>query len=138
MDVKLFVAVKALVVKGGKVLILREAETALDGVNPGKWGVPGGRIGPGEALHGALVREVKEEAGIQVSIGQVCHVDEWRPVVRGEQWQIVGTFYICKTEDKDIVLSDEHDEYKWIGPGEVDQYRLHSATQKAIEQYMVQ
>ncbi len=40
----------------------------------GLWGLPGGRIEPGESIMGAALREVKEETGLTVSITQLLGV----------------------------------------------------------------
>src|ERR1700756_1120219 len=35
----------------------------------GRWELPGGKVGPGESDAAALVRELAEELGIEVSVG---------------------------------------------------------------------
>jgi len=40
----------------------------------GVWGLPGGRIEPGESIRQAAVREVKEETGLTVKITQLLGV----------------------------------------------------------------
>ena len=49
-------------------------------------------------------------------IGRPFFVNEWRPVVRGEQWQIIGTFFECFADSDVVVLSGDHSEYIWIDP----------------------
>lgn len=112
---KLFVATKALIVKDGKVLMLRE-KTSTDGTQTGKYSTVGGRVQPGERFDEGLMREVKEECGLDIQIGQPLFVQEWRPNVRDEQWQIVAIFFICEPASDDVVLGDEHDHHKWIDP----------------------
>jgi 8-oxo-dGTP diphosphatase len=45
----------------------------LRGHNPGKglWSIPGGRIEPGESDEQAVVREVREETGLDVTCGRL-------------------------------------------------------------------
>lgn len=116
MQIKLFTAVKACIIHNGKMLILRESTEYEDGVNPGKFDIPGGRIIPGERFDTALHREVQEETGLSVTIGAPFHIDEWHPVVRGESWQIVGIFFLCRSESERVTLSRDHDQYVWIDP----------------------
>ena len=55
-EINLRVAAKAVIVKDGKVLILREASTYTEGTNIGKWGSPGGRIEASESFFDGLRR----------------------------------------------------------------------------------
>jgi 8-oxo-dGTP diphosphatase len=79
---KLFIATKAFVVKGGKVLIVRESSKYDEGTNAAKFDVVGGRLKPGERFDENLRREVKEETGLDIQIGKPFFVNEWRPVMR--------------------------------------------------------
>ncbi len=119
---KLFIATKALILHQGRVLLLRESGSYQDGTNKGRYDVPGGRLNPGEAFSEALKREVKEETGLSVTLGDPISVGEWRPVVRGEVWQIVGIFFECTSESEDVVLSTDHDAFEWIALEKIDQY----------------
>lgn len=67
------VGVGAIIVRDeGEVLLVRRGrEPAL-----GKWSVPGGLVEVGETLHDALLREVREESGLQVLVkGLVAVLD---------------------------------------------------------------
>src|SRR3989344_8134095 len=115
MIIKLFVATKAFIVNDkGKVLLVRESSKYKDGSNAGKLDIVGGRVEPGQRFDDSLKREVKEETGLEVKIGKPFFVNEWRPVVRGEQWQIVGIFFACTTTTDTVTLSQDHDAYEWI------------------------
>ncbi len=82
---KIFAACKAFVNYNGKILILRESGKYEDGTNVGRYDIPGGRVQPGESFDQGLIREIKEETGLDVEIGRPFAVVEWRPVVRDEQ-----------------------------------------------------
>ncbi len=120
MEPKLFIATKAFIVHDGKVLLVRESGNYADGVRGGLYQLPGGRMNPGENFLDSLYREVKEETGLNIQVVRPLYVDEWRPTVRGEQWQIVGIYFLCSTNDPSVVLSDEHDVYEWINPAKAD------------------
>jgi 8-oxo-dGTP pyrophosphatase MutT (NUDIX family) len=63
------VTARALIVIGGKLLLVS---------NTGDyWYTPGGRLEPGESLEQCLVREVFEETGLQVEVGNLIHVAEF-------------------------------------------------------------
>ncbi|MEK6948515.1 MAG: NUDIX domain-containing protein [Nanoarchaeota archaeon] len=118
MEVKLFVAAKAFVIHDNKVLILRESIKYNDGTQIGKYGEVGGRITPGEFFNDSLLREVREETGLNVQLGKPFHVDEWRPVKNNEQWHIIATFFECFADSDNITLSEDHDKFEWIDPKE--------------------
>ena len=115
---------KAFVVHDGRVLILRESPKDAERTDVGRYDVVGGRVKPGQRFDESLLREIHEETGLTVKIGKPFHVDEWRPVVRGEPWQIVATFFECSAESDAVTLSDEHDDYRWIDPQAYRSYPL--------------
>ncbi len=118
------VAAKACIINDdGRVLIVREA-VSKDTTQVGKWGLPGGRLEPGESFTDGLQREVREETGLQVTIGKPLYVGEWRPVIRGVPHQIIAIFMVCQSKSDDVQLSDEHDKYEWIVPGERSKFTI--------------
>ena len=121
---KLFVATKAFIMYEGKVLLLKESAEYKDGVNEGTFDVVGGRVEPGQRFDESLLREIKEETGLDVKVGRPFFTNEWRPEVRGEQWQIVGTFFECFSDSKDVVLSEDHSDFVWIDPKDYKKYNL--------------
>lgn len=136
MDITIFAATKAFIVHNGKVLLLRESGKYVDGTNVGRYDVVGGRVQPGERFDEGLRREIKEETGLDVTIGRPFFVNEWRPVVKGEQWQIIGTFFVCTTDTDTILLSEDHDKYVWIDPKEFKQYSIIENLNPAFESYL--
>lgn len=112
---RLHIGAKALAVREGKVLILREAEYD-EGINKGKWDVPGGRIQPEEKLLDGLKREVKEESGLEVAPGPVLGVFETFPTIKGEPCHIVRIYFRCEAKSGEVSLSGDHDMYEWIDP----------------------
>ena len=91
---------------------------------------------PGQRFDESLLREIKEETGLDVKIGRPFFVNEWRPIVRGEQWQVVGTFFECFAASSEVVLSEDHDVYKWIDPKEYKNFNLVDSLVPAFESYL--
>jgi len=54
-----------------KVLLIKRRTSPFKGY----WALPGGRVDSGETVEQAIVREVKEETGLDVAI--VCKIDEY-------------------------------------------------------------
>ncbi len=136
MGIKQFTAIKAFLVYNEKVLLLRESLDYEDGSNAGKYDVVGGRIKPWQRFDESLLREIKEETGLEAKIGKPFHIDEWRPFVKGEQWQIVGTFMECFSDSDKVVLSKDHDKYIWINPKDYAKYNLLGNLNSTFEAYL--
>jgi len=132
---KIWVATKAFIVKDGKVLVVRESSNYKDGTNAGKYDIVGGRLEPGQRFDESLLREIKEETGLHASIGKPFFVNEWRPEVRGEKWQIVATFFACNA-DGEVVLGEDHDHHKWIDPKEYKEHNLIENLYPAFEAFL--
>jgi len=61
------VSVISIVSREGKVLMIRRATD----VGYGLWGLPGGYVDRGEVVESAAAREVREETGLEVAIGDL-------------------------------------------------------------------
>lgn len=98
------VSIKGVVVHDGCVLLLLNER--------GEWDLPGGRPDAGEDHRTALVREVREEAGLAVEVG--APVDEHLFEVLPQRFvRIVA--YACRLVGAgDVVLSREHLEMRWV------------------------
>src|SRR3989338_915740 len=119
-----------------KVLMLKESSKYEDGSNEDKWDVVGGRVEPGQRFDESLVREIKEETGLNVKIGKPFSVGEWRPNVRGEQWQIVATFFECFSDSSEVKLSKDHEDFKWIDPKNYEKYNIIETNKKSFKDYL--
>ena len=51
-------------------------------------------------------------------------VDEWRPKIKKEFWQIIGIFFSCSAANRLVHLSHEHDDFKWIKPKDFKKFRI--------------
>ncbi len=120
----------------GKLLILREATTYKEGTNHGRYHVPGGRITPGEPFFDGLRREVREETGLEIEIGHPVFVGEWFPVISGQAHHIVAMFLSCRCVSKTVTLSDEHDDFRWVNPDEIDVYDVMGPEPDAIRAWL--
>jgi 8-oxo-dGTP diphosphatase len=89
----------------GRVLLLRQT------YGDRGWGLPGGSVEPGETITDTIVRECREEIGVDVVLGPLTG---WY-FVSAVQAQ-VGIFRCDVPDDAEIVLSDEHDELRWEAP----------------------
>lgn len=122
------VAVKAIIKKDGKYLIIRKSKD--EDVTPNTIDIPGGRIEFGEEPEDALKREVKEEVGLDVTI--IGPIKTWNFKTK-DDFQLVGITFLCETEGGNVTLSDEHTEYHWKTHDELKEIGLPSWSLKEFE-----
>jgi 8-oxo-dGTP diphosphatase len=114
---KVIVAVKAIVNLNGNILIVRRSDT--DDVGAGSWELPGGKLDFGEEPANALIREVKEEVGLDITVENIAYVTSF---MSDPTRQVIIIAYQCNTNQENIVLSTEHTEYIWANKEEVIEY----------------
>jgi 8-oxo-dGTP diphosphatase len=120
-----YIAAKAIIIHDGRVLVLRQNDDpAVSGY--GRCHPPGGIVEPGEKLRETLAREVQEECGIDVEIGEVVSVEEWEADIRGDHCMFVGVFFRCKlTGEADIKLqAEEAQQAVWVGPDDLESVEI--------------
>jgi ADP-ribose pyrophosphatase YjhB (NUDIX family) len=128
--VKLRNSVKAIVIRGGSLLVIRCVDA------DGSWFLlPGGGQEPGETMHDTLQRECREEIGCGVSIGDLVLVREYigRNHVfaekDGDAHQVDFMFLCSLAEDAVPVLGPVPDsgqlDVAWLELDRLDQHRLY-------------
>lgn len=102
--------------KGGKALFLLNAA---DDSEPGKWGVPGGKLEVGEDLVRGVLRELFEETAIVLDAGAIVLVGSL--YVRKPGWgDYVYHVFSARIEGEvEVRLSREHEAYRWVSREEV-------------------
>lgn len=99
--------------KENRFLVLRRSNTAPFG--PLTWDLPGGDLGFGEDPIQGITREVKEETGLDI-INIVPFDVEGHVTPDQSFWVTIA--YKAKYVNKDLVLSYEHDQFKWLSKQE--------------------
>ena len=111
----------------GNILVVRRHPKSK--TNPNKWELPGGKIEKGEFFDEALIREVKEETGLDVKVGDFCEaVQDDYPHKR-----TVQLIMYSKDIMGDVEISDEHDDWKWADTDEIKSLDITSSLEKIIE-----
>lgn len=108
-------AVAAVVVRAGKVLLIKRATPP----RQGSWTLPGGSIDLGETLQQAAQREVLEETGLTVRAKEPVHCFE---VITHDEQGNVRFHYVIVDLVADYVSgelapNDEVDDAGWFEPG---------------------
>lgn len=135
------VANKALLLNSlGFILLVRDAGVG-DHANSGyAWDVPGGRMEPGETPMEGLVREIREEVGLEIDPRKArpLHVDLWGVGGDLDRQPIVGIFYVVPVGDVDISLSAEHTQFMWYDSRQRSPSPVKDSVCRAIERYRSQ
>jgi nucleoside triphosphatase len=124
----------------GRILICKKPTDR--GVFPGKWGLPGGGVEPGELIEQALRREVREELGIELEKIQPLHFKEGiEPKLLSDgQAQTVHMIYLlfrCITSSKRITLNEEFVDFAWALPSDLTRYDLNTETIKTLSELKI-
>lgn len=134
----LYTAVKAIIKNDeGKVLVLKQSDSTITGVN--QYHPPGGIIELGAILAQCVVREVKEEIGVDCEVIGLIEVGEWRAERNNEVMQFVGHFYECRLRGNDYKLQDEEaSEMYWVGHNEIDSIDILEPSKSIIRRFLQQ
>ena len=111
------VGVGAVVLDAGRVLLVRRGKPPL----AGKWSLPGGLLELGETTAEAARREVAEECGLTIRVGEVAGILD--RVVRDAQGRIryhwVLVDYVAFVESGELCAASDADEAQWVEVDEV-------------------
>jgi len=121
--------VGAVIVLTGKVLCARRGST---GSLPGMWEFPGGKIEQGETHAMALGREILEELGCTIAVGEkvvtTSHLYEFGTVTL--------TTYFCKLLEG-VPQRTEHDSLLWLVPADLNKLEWAAADVPAVHAVQV-
>src|ERR1035437_2656004 len=115
----------ALIFRNGKLLITRRHARAHLG---GLWEFPGGKREPGETFEECLVREIREELGVEISVGGL-----FESVTHAYPEKTVHLkFFVCRLERGEPQMLGCQ-AVKWAGKPELEDYEFPAADAKLLE-----
>ena len=114
-----------LVVRSGRILVQkRERDPGLGDV----WEFPGGKIAPGEAREEAVAREVAEETGMEVRVGELlsahCHAYPDR--------RVALYAYLCAPLVAGTPSAYEPTRWRWVTPEECGRLAMPGANRPIV------
>lgn len=102
----------------------------------GSWGVPGGKIDYGETMKEALLREFKEETGLELFDVR------WGPVqesVNSHEFYKDAHFillnFIARSRSETVTLNEEAEAFAWVTVDDALSYDLNTPTRRLVEFY---
>ena len=133
-DKKLYVDQKAFIEKDGNILVLHDPLLGLD--------FPGGKIQESETdFSEALRREIREETGLEVQVGNPFYT--WHYTFpqnghrnAGKEVYLVG--FKCTYLSGEIVLSGEHSEFRWVDSSSYENLKGWGGYYEALRQYFLE
>lgn len=107
----------------GEILLLKVNKELLKGYfGEPYWDIPGGRIHKNSSVEETLKREIEEETGL-TEISNITKLDMVLsnniriPLKAGTNVGLILAVYLCDvTNYENIIISDEHTDYKWFEP----------------------
>ena len=125
------VGIGAVIVKDNKVLLIKRAG------DPGRglWSIPGGLVELGEKIKDAVCREVKEETGLDVRVGEIADVTEI--ITRDEEGKVKYHFVIvdffAEVLRGELKPSSDALEAKWVEFKDLRKYRLTETVERLFK-----
>jgi 8-oxo-dGTP diphosphatase len=121
------VTIKALVVKDGKILLVKESPE-----RSGMWEIPGGGLDFGEDIHEGLKREVEEEMGLKVKSIEKRPMYVWAWKYQNERnmdwYYSFVVAYKVELESFDFTPTEECEEIGWFSKDELEHIELRHQT----------
>lgn len=106
------IAIGAIVLHDDQLLMVQRAN------DPGKglWSLPGGRVELGEYLADALKREVREETGLEVEVGELAGILE---VPGAELHYVILDYHATLIGERTATKGSDASDVRWVPLKEV-------------------
>jgi mutator protein MutT len=126
------VGVGSVVIRDGCALLVRRGQPPLEG----QWSIPGGKVEPGESLADCVRRELREETGLDVQVGELIEVVE--SVFRDEGGRVTAHYiildYLCQAAAGQAPrAASDALEVALVPEADLPRYRLTAAATRVLK-----
>ena len=106
---------QALIVRDERILVARSRRE-----DPQReyWGLPGGRVEPGETLAEATIREAREEAGVEIELAALVALGEFLHETHHDFFVVFRASIV--SGEPEIQPGELVVELRWVAPDEAD------------------
>jgi acetyl-CoA carboxylase carboxyl transferase subunit beta len=112
--------VGAVVVEAGRMLLVQRARPP----DAGKWSIPGGRLEPNERLRDAVAREVAEETGVAVVVGELAGWSEGIGTAEGFNFVALDFHATATPPGQPAIAGDDAAAARWVPLADVANMEL--------------
>lgn len=124
-------AIGAIALKDDEILLVKRA------VEPsiGKWSIPGGSVEIGETLQEAVKREVREETGLEVEVGDLAGVTDL--IVRTDgalKWHYVLINFMASVTGGALAAASDVSDCRWVRLSEIRNYDVTVTLLRRLEE----
>jgi 8-oxo-dGTP diphosphatase len=128
------VAVGGIVVRDGRVLLVRRGQPPSEGL----WAIPGGRVELGETLQEAAEREIMEETGL--TIGARNPVYTFDVILRDDAGRVRFHYVIVDLladyVSGELCAGDDAHEARWVTPEELEKLPVNQTTLEILKRML--
>lgn len=118
--------------KRGRILLHHRSDNGL-------WALPGGTMALGESIGETVIREVKEETGLDVEpqyvVGIYTNPHHVIAFSDGEVRQEFSVCFACKVSGGMLKISDESTDLRFFTAGQITHLNMHPSIRQRIADY---
>lgn len=113
--------------RAGEILIVKRHPKSR--TDPEMWELPGGKVEKGEHFADALIREIKEETNLDVSVGDFAEAIQNDYMHK----RTVQLMMYLENVEGEVKISEEHTDWMWIDLDEIRRLEISTSLKKVLE-----